>query len=1042
MSEALYRANVLVCGGTSCEASGSGALHEALAQELARRGLQNEVQLVHTGCRGFCSMGPVMVVYPEGIFYCQVHAEDVGELVEETLIKGRVVERLTYKTPDAHEAVPFYADVPFYSKQQRVVLRNCGIIDPENIEEYIARNGYLGLSIALSEMTPQAVIDTVRNSGLRGRGGAGFLTGLKWEFTARARGDTKYVVCNADEGDPGAFMDRSIIEGDPHSLLEGMTLCAYAVGAQEGYIYCRAEYPLAIKRLKVAIAQAEEYGLLGDHILGTDFSFHLKIKEGAGAFVCGEETALLASIEGRRGEPRPRPPFPAVKGLWGKPTNLNNVKSYANVPQIIVRGAEWFASIGSPRSPGTAIFALTGKVNNTGLVEVPMGITVGEIIFDIGGGILDGKTFKAVQTGGPLGGCIPAEHLNAKVDFDSLKQIGAVMGSGGMIVVDEDTCMVEFAKFFLTFAQAESCGKCIPCRVGGRRMLEVLTRISDGRGVMEDLDTIVEIATYMETGALCALGQLTPGPIMSALRYFRKEFEAHILDKRCPAGVCQELVMARCINACPAEIDIPSWIALVAQGKTAEGLEIHRRKNPFVLTCGRICPAFCETRCRRGDIDTPIAIRQIKRYMADQEMDHPWMPPRVAEIKGEKVAVIGSGPAGLTAALRLAQMGYGVTVFEKLPVLGGMMAVGIPDYRMPRDILNFEIEGLLRAGIEVQLESELGRDYTVDSLFADGYASVVLALGAHRCRTLGIAGEDKEGVYPGVDFLRDVSLGHAPDLSGKRVGVVGGGDVAIDAARTAWRLGASQVNLIYRRQREQMPAHADEVEAASEEGIQFHLLTNPVRIVGNARVSGVECLRYELGEFDRSGRRRPVPIQGSEFTLGLDVLIPAIGQEPDLSCLDADMDACMACGMSIQRDSTMVVNRALATTRPGVFAAGDIVLGPATVIEAVAQGNEVARSVDHYLRTGSTEKDVIMPGYEAVEQLYDLEEYANAERPRERTIPVAERAGRFVEVERTLPGDVIRKECKRCLRCDLEWLEMHELPFEAQTDRPALFAEL
>jgi NADH-quinone oxidoreductase subunit F len=1037
MSEALYRANVLVCGGTSCAASGSGGLYEAMAQELATRGLENEVQLIHTGCRGFCSMGPVMVIYPEGIFYCQVQAADVPELVEETLVKGRVVERLTYKTPDSHEAVPFYEDVPFYSKQQRITLRNCGIIDPENIEEYIARDGYAALSKALGEMSSQDVIDTVRNSGLRGRGGAGFLTGLKWEFTARARNDKKYVVCNADEGDPGAFMDRSIIEGDPHSLIEGMTLCGYAVGADEGYIYCRAEYPLAIKRLNVAIAQAEEYGLLGDNILGTDFSFHLQVKEGAGAFVCGEETALLASIEGRRGEPRPRPPFPAVKGLWGKPTNLNNVKSYANVPQIIVHGSEWFSSIGSPRSPGTAIFALTGKVNNTGLVEVPMGITVGEIIFDIGGGIPDGKTFKAVQTGGPLGGCIPAEHLNAKVDFDSLKEIGAVMGSGGMIVVDDETCMVEFAKFFLTFAQAESCGKCIPCRVGGRRMLEIVTRITEGNGSMEDIDTIEQIATGMETGALCALGQLTPGPIKSALRYFREEFETHILDKRCPAGVCQDLVLARCINACPAEIDIPSWIALVAQGETAEAIEVHRRKNPFVLTCGRICPAFCETRCRRGDIDEPIAIRQIKRYMADEELEHPWQPRVAAERKREKVAVIGAGPAGLTASLRLAQKGYPVTLFEKLPVLGGMMAVGIPDYRMPRDLLNFEIEGMLRAGIEVQLEKALGEDYTIDSLMDDGYSAVVLAIGAHRCRTLGIAGEDKEGVYPGVDFLRDVAMGHAPDLSGKRVGVVGGGDVAIDAARTAWRLGASEVHLVYRRQREQMPAHAQEVQAALDEGIRFHMLTNPVRIAGNGKVTGVECLRYELGEFDRSGRRRPVPLEGSEFIMGLDVLIPAIGQEPDLACLDADMDACTACGMDILRDSTMVVNRALATTRPGVFAAGDVVLGPATVIEAVAQGNEVARSVDNYLRSGALDKEVIFPGYEAVEQLFDLDQYADAERPETIEIPVAARNGSFDEVEKTMPGVVIREECKRCLRCDLEWLEMKNIPFEAQPDRPA-----
>jgi NADH-quinone oxidoreductase subunit F len=942
---------------------------------------------------------------------------------------------------DCEAAVPFYDDVPFYSKQMRITLRNCGIIDPENIEEYIARGGYNGLAKALSEMTSQDVIDTVRNSGLRGRGGAGFLTGLKWEFTARARSDKKYVVCNADEGDPGAFMDRSIIEGDPHSLLEGMAICGYAIGADEGYIYCRAEYPLAIHRLKLAIAQAEEYGLLGDNILGTGFAFHLRVKEGAGAFVCGEETALIASIEGRRGEPRPRPPFPAVRGLWDKPTNLNNVKSYANVPQILVNGADWFAGIGSPRSPGTAIFALTGKVSNTGLVEVPMGITVGEIIFDIGGGVPDGKKFKAVQTGGPLGGCIPAEHLNVNVDFDSLKEIGAVMGSGGMIVVDEETCMVEFSKFFLTFAQAESCGKCIPCRVGGRRMLEVVTRIAAGKGTLEDLDTIDDIAKGMQSGALCALGQLTPGPILSALRYFRDEFEAHILDKRCPAGVCQELVTARCINACPAEIDIPSWIALVAQGKTAEGMAIHRRKNPFVLTCGRICPAFCETRCRRADIDEPIAIRQIKRHMADQEMAHPWTPPKTGEPKVEKVAVIGSGPAGLTAALRLAQMGYPVTVFEKLPVLGGMMAVGIPDYRLPRDVLDFEIEGMLRAGVEVKLNMELGRDFTVDSLMEDGFRAIVLAIGAHRCRTLGIEGEAKEGVYPGVDFLRDVALGNPPDLTGQRVGVVGGGDVAIDAVRTAWRLGASEVNLIYRRQREQMPAHEDEIEAADEEGIRFHILTNPIKVLGNGRVTGVECLRYELGAFDQSGRRRPIPLEGSEFVVDLDVLIPAIGQEPDLACLDADMDACTACGMDIERDATMVVNRALATTRKGVFAAGDLVLGPSTVIEAVGQGNEVARSVDCYLRTGSLEKKAVLPGYEVVEQLFSLEDYAEARRPEMTALSVEQRRNSFAEVERSMPEGIVREECKRCLRCDLEWLETQGLAREPQPDRPAMFGK-
>jgi NADH-quinone oxidoreductase subunit F len=1052
MTEALFRANVLMCGGTGCEASGSGNTFRALVAEIERRGLADEVQVIHTGCRGFCAMGPVMIIYPDGIFYCQVRADDVPELVEETLIKGRVVERLTYREPASHQAVPFYGEIPFYRKQLRIALRNCGLIDPENIQEYIARDGYQALSKVLSAMTPQNVYEEVKRSKLRGRGGAGFTTGLKWELTARAPGDVKYVVCNADEGDPGAFMDRSIIEGDPHSLVEGMTICGYAISAREGYVYCRAEYPLAIKRLRLAIAQAEEYGLLGDDILGTGFSFHLYVKEGAGAFVCGEETALLASIEGRRGEPRPRPPFPSVRGLWNRPTNLNNVKSYCNVPQIILRGAEWFANIGSPRSPGTAIFALTGKVNNTGLVEVPMGITLGEIIFDIGGGIPDGKRFKAVQTGGPLGGCIPAEHLNVQVDFDSLKQVGAVMGSGGMIVVDDDTCMVEFARFFLQFASAESCGKCIPCRAGGQRMLEILTRIAQGRGKLEDLDAIRHIAQGMETASLCALGQLTPGPIVAALRYFEDEFRAHIVDKHCPAGVCKELVRARCVSACPAGVDVPSYIALIAQGRHAEGLEIHRQANPFPLVCGRVCPAFCESRCRRGDIDEPIAIRSAKRFMADHEIDNPWTPPLLDTPKEQKVAVIGAGPAGLTAALRLAQQGYRVTVLEQLPVAGGMMAVGIPDYRLPRDILEIEIDNIRRAGVEIRCNQALGRDFTLDSLLTppvspstrggtkatlppvsvgieEGFSAVVLAIGAHKSGKLRIEGEDKQGVVPGVDFLREVALGNAPDLTGKRVGVVGGGNVAIDAVRTAWRLGASQVHILYRRRREDMPAYREEIEAAEEEGAILHLLSNPIRILGDGHVTGVECLQHTLGEFDRSGRRRPVPLSGSEFVVDLDLLIPAIGQSPDLKGLEGLV--------AVRRDDTFDVDDNLCTSRPGVFAAGDAVSGPATVVEAVAQGNAVARVVDHYLRTGliPAEKMVVLPGYKVVDQPFNLEDYAEARRPHLPKVPVEERRASLDEVELGLDETSMREECKRCLRCDLEWIDEMGLAVEPVPQR-------
>jgi NADH-quinone oxidoreductase subunit F len=1015
MPETLYRANVLICHGTGCTASQAEDVHEMLKKELARQGLENEIQVIQTGCRGFCAMGPILMIYPEGIFYCQVGAADVAHLVEETLLKGRLVERLLYREPLEHKAIPYYRQIPFYTKQKRIALRNCGLIDPESIEEYIARDGYTALIKVLSGMTPQMVLDDVKASGLRGRGGAGFPTGLKWEFTSRAPGESKYVICNADEGDPGAFMDRSIIEGDPHSLIEGMTIAAYAIGAAEGYVYCRAEYPLAIRRLQAAIEQGNAYGLLGSRIMGTDFDFQLHIKEGAGAFVCGEETALIASIEGRRGEPRPRPPFPAVSGLWGMPTNINNVKSYAVVPQIISQGAEWFAGIGSKSSPGTAIFALTGKVKNTGLVEVPMGITLGEIIFDIGGGILKDKQFKAVQTGGPLGGCIPAQHLNVKVDFDSLKDVGAVMGSGGMIVVDEDTCMVEFARFFLTFATAESCGKCIPCRSGGKRMLEILKRICQGQGKPQDLVKIREIAAGMESSSLCALGQLTPGPVMAALRYFEDEFVAHIEDRRCPAGSCRELVPARCINACPAGVDVPAYVSLAAQGRYAAALEIHRERNPFAMICGRVCPAFCEQRCRRSDIDEPVAIRAIKRFMADHEARHPWTPPKADALRSEKIAVVGAGPGGLTAALRLAQKGYAVTVYEALPIAGGMLAVGIPEYRLPRAILQQEIENIQRAGVDIVCNRALGRDFEMDDLFNRmGYASVVLAIGAHKGLRMGIKGEKLPGVYDGVEYLRHCALGEAPDFGAKKVAVVGGGNVAIDAARTAWRQGAAQVHVIYRRTRQDMPAYREEIEAAEQEGIIFNYLAAPIRILGNGRVAGIEIQHQQLSEFDASGRRRPIPIEASTFTLKIEALIQAIGQQPDNQCL-------AGAALETNRNATIRVGQNLATSRQGVFAVGDAVSGPASVIEAVAQGNRVAEAVDHYLRTGTTEKISVALDVHLPELTWKMEDYSHAARIQPGHLAVNERSGSFREVELPVEEGIICEEAKRCLRCDLEW---------------------
>jgi len=561
----MIRSHVLICGGTGCTSSGSVALRDRLAEELKAKGLEEEIKIVMTGCFGLCALGPIMIVYPEGTFYSQVTADDIPEIVEEHLLKGRIVDRLVYndKAADAEEHSSSLSDTQFYKKQKRVALRNCGVINPEAIDEYIAMDGYFALAKVVKEMTPEDVINTILASGLRGRGGGGFPTGRKWQFARASVSEKKYVVCNADEGDPGAFMDRSVLEGDPHALIEAMAIAAYAIGADEGWVYVRAEYPIAVRRLSIAIEQAREYGLLGKNIFGSDFNFDLHIRLGAGAFVCGEETALLTSVEGNRGEPRPRPPFPAVKGLWGKPTIINNVETYANIPQIILKGADWFSSMGTEKSKGTKVFALGGKITNTGLVEVPMGTTLREIVEEIGGGVPNGKTFKAAQTGGPSGGCIPASLIDVAIDYDNLIEIGSMMGSGGLIVMDEDTCMVDLAKFFLEFTVDESCGKCAPCRIGTVRMLEILNKICDGNGEMEDLDKLEELANYVKSASLCGLGQTAPNPILSTLRYFRDEYIAHIVDKKCPAGVCKKLLnytidpdkckgCTLCARACPA----------------------------------------------------------------------------------------------------------------------------------------------------------------------------------------------------------------------------------------------------------------------------------------------------------------------------------------------------------------------------------------------------------------------------------------------------------------------------------------------------------
>ena len=592
----MYRSHVLVCGGTGCTSSGSPQIIEKLNEEIIKQGLQDEVAVIQTGCHGLCALGPIMIVYPDASFYSMVKVEDIPEIVSEHLLKGRVVTRLLYKETVTTTGVRALIDTDFYKKQHRVALRNCGVINPEVIDEYIGTGGYEALGKVLTEMTPDDVIQVLLDSGLRGRGGGGFPTGLKWKLAKQNDGDQKYVCCNADEGDPGAFMDRSVLEGDPHVVLEAMTIAGYAIGANQGYIYVRAEYPIAVERLQIAIKQAREYNLLGKDIFGTGFDFDIDLRLGAGAFVCGEETALMTSIEGKRGEPRPRPPFPAQKGLFGKPTILNNVETYANIPQIILNGPEWFASMGTEKSKGTKVFALGGKIHNTGLVEIPMGTTLREVIEEIGGGIPNGKKFKAAQTGGPSGGCIPAEHFDIPIDYDNLLSIGSMMGSGGLIVMDEDDCMVDIAKFFLEFTVEESCGKCTPCRVGTRRMLEILEKITKGQATMEDLDKLEALCYYIKDNSLCGLGQTAPNPVLSTLRYFRDEYEAHIKEKRCPAGVCKALLSyvidrdkcrgcTLCARTCPA------------------GAIIGTVKNPHVIDPDKCvkCGA-CMEKCRFGAI--------------------------------------------------------------------------------------------------------------------------------------------------------------------------------------------------------------------------------------------------------------------------------------------------------------------------------------------------------------------------------------------------------------------------------------------------------
>ena len=1001
--------------GTCGRAAGAEGVVSAVEQALKRMRLLGRI--IQVGCIGMCYLEPMMAVRKANqplICYGNLTPESVEEILLSCLLQDnpKLETAICTLGEGSIEGLPRFSELPMIRPQVRVALRNCGLIDPENIDHYLARGGYSGLHKALL-MAPQEVIQEVKDSGLRGRGGAGFPTGLKWDFARKAPGDSKFFICNADEGDPGAFMDRSLLEGDPHSVLEGMLVGAYCIGAKEGYVYVRAEYPLAIRRIETALKQMEEYGLLGRNILGSDFHFQIKIKEGAGAFVCGEETALMASIEGSRGMPRPRPPFPAQAGLWGMPTNINNVETLSSVSAILERGAAWYAGYGTEKSRGTKTFSLAGNVNRTGLIEVPLGITLGEIIYDIGGGVPKGKKLKAVQTGGPSGGCIPASLLSLPVDYEALAAAGSIMGSGGMVVMDEDTCMVDMARYFLTFTHSESCGKCLPCRLGTKQMLDTLEDICGGRGKPDDMERLESLSEAIRKGSLCGLGQTSPNPVLTTMRYFVSEYEAHIREKRCPATVCGALFTAPCQHACPVGMDIPAYITLVREGRLEDAYKVLLKTNPFPAVCGRVCDHPCQSRCRRGTLDEPVGIKNVKRFITDcaiPESFKPYLPSLP-----ERIAIIGAGPAGLPAARNLRMRGYGVTIFEALPEPGGMMRYGIPEYRLPKATLQGEIDAILRLGIDLKVSTRVG-EHIPWFMLLDEYDAVFLAVGAQKSGKMGIRGESLEGVHGALEFLRQVNSGE-PVQVGEQVAVVGGGNAAIDAARTVLRLGAREVRILYRRLREDMPALREEIEAAEEEGIRLHYLVTPAEIVGSeGRANEIVCQRMALGGFDSSGRRKPVLVQDSFYSVSVDQVLMAIGQSTEVPF------GVHRGGVEVTRGGLVSVQKGTSkTSHPKVFAGGDVVTGPGTVIWAIAAGQRAALEIDQTLQrkkgvlptAPSPEKEIRFSG----ELDEEVTEGAQVRMP---LLALEHRLKGFSEVELGYSLEQAVKEACRCLRCDIQ----------------------
>jgi len=1031
--ERVDRAVIFVGAGTCGLGAGADKTLARIRAYCQAMGLDADLREV--GCIGLCSEEPIVDIQLPGrtrVGFCNITEDKVDALLDR-FFRGELPLDLAlgqFRDPglEPWPGVPYLDQLPFLAHQKRWVLANSGLIDFTSIDEYIARGGYEASQRALTTLTRQEVVDQILASGLRGRGGGGFPTGRKWQMALDQAGAQKYMICNADEGDPGAFMDRAVCESDPHRVLEGMLTGCYAIGASKAYIYIRAEYPLAIRNLKLAMAQAASYGLLGENILGSGFNLDIVIKMGAGAFVCGEETALMQSIEGKRGMPRPRPPYPIQAGLFGLPTVINNVETFANVPGILQRGPAAFAGTGTAGSKGTKVFALSGMVRRTGLVEVPMGTKIRDVVFAVGGGIPNGKLCKAVQIGGPSGGCIPEPALDVACDYEDLKAFGAIMGSGGLVVLDENTCMVDLAKFFMEFIQSESCGKCIPCREGTRQMLQILQSITHNRRSEEGLDALLrvrgvmalkELGEAIQKSSLCGLGQTAPNPVLSTLRWFRDEYEAHIYERRCPAGTCRELVGAPCQSGCPVGTEVWNYVAHVALGEYDAAYQAIRAANPFPSVCARVCNHPCEASCRCGTTGgDPIAIRALKRFVVDR-VDPASSRPTVRPAKADaaRVAVVGAGPAGLCAANVLSQKGYRVTLFEREHKLGGMLTAGIPAYRLPRAVLDQELLNLLNPNITVEYGQALGQDFTLGDLKGRGFQAIYLAIGAQRSKRLGLPGEDVRGVLAGIEFLKAFNLRHK-DLAHGRVGVIGGGNSALDAARVAVRQeGVDEVTIFYRRTRGEMPAYPEEIEAALEEGIRLEALVAPVAVLAEGgRLTGVRFQRNQLGDKDESGRARPVPIPGSEFNAGLDTLIVAISEEPEGELLD---------GLRRKPWGGLVINpESQLASQDGVFGGGDVVTGPSTVIAAVAAGKNAALMIDRYLQGKQLRLLPSVPLPAAYIPPFSTEEEGEAaERSHSPQLPAAARRRNFREVDLCLSEDRALCEARRCLRCDIEFTQ-------------------